>query len=1848
MFTRSLNFDRSVHSFKHPSHFIILLLTIMLFASLLAALGTLPKATAQRHYGQTMSFGQSDYSQQLQFVDPNGKNSIPFWAAGLSSDPNQEGIDVNFALYPMSDPDFLSRYQDYAPPDYHGDNVQFLNTTGLTPSANWAAFVPTDHDHRSYYNESTSTPITVPPNTPAGIYIIQATAPGREMADSIIVISPSVMVMKRGENGQVTIWATSLQSGTPVADMMVTLYTIEDRQTLSQGKTDVKGIVELNAGNLEDVIAIGRTENDTTLAGLGYEWRASGGGYWDSYRQTEGHQFYLYTDRPLYRPGHTVYFDAILRRTGVDGLTPIAASTPVTATLRDGRNNLVDTVVVAADEYGKANGSFTLGDEISLGSYYVNIEADGQRKQQRFMVEEFVKPEYSVEISTPKSYAIEGDSVPVTIDSAYFFGQPVTDAKVKLKVYRQRIYYYYWWSNDDSYGGYNDGLQDTREGVTDEQGQWTTTLEPTTGGSKYGTTYTLVAEVTDDQEKVIQAQYKFKVYFEEFDLKIRTERYGYTIGQPITVTLQTRTHDGTPHINQNVDVSVMSYRDGDERAVQTLNATTDAQGNAIMTFEGVPHGWYYLTATATDSRGRTSTRTRYLCIYDPNAQSWWWGNSSDVISVQPDKDSYVPGETAHLLIQSRIESGTGLLTLEREGIYDEILVKIDGPVTMVDVPITDEYGPNIFATFHLFQWASDQHETLRNIGDREGNLITVETELAVDLVGKKLNLGISADAEKYLPGQEAELTFTLTDKDGLPTAGVISVALVDEALFSLQADLSENLFTTFYNDGSNRVGTYQSLVREPDWYWNERYFVEPTPTATYSYEDEPYVPTGGQLTPVPQPAPTATAPSTEAGIADESDSSEPETPGSQPRRNFQDTAYWNAAIVVGADGKATITVPLPDNLTTWRITARAVTQDTRIGTATGSLLVTKEIISRPTLPRFAVVGDQFSLRAVAQNYTGMDLQGEAGVESTHLVIVNPDSQTLDLPNNKSAVGRWTAIASQMGTGLVTSTLQTAQGQDIVELPLLTKSFSAPERWVAAGQAAPQATEKFTMPLNAIHDASELTIFLSPSIALGLLDGLDDLIAYPYGCVEQTMSRVLPSAVAIQVYNELGLPNPKADEIPAIVKKGLQKLYGYQQYDGGWGWFYDDDSALYLTSYVLLGLTTVQQAGFEVDSSVLSNGFYALDRLLDRNVVASSLSADQRQEAENDDMRAFALYVKAQADRGDLEAAQRLAQVADTLRSDSLSMLALALHLDGDTTGAQALADTLLARVNEDTDDAYWDAGESRYDWYYWRTMASRDKYTALAVRTLATLRPESEQLPKAVRWLMKNRRGASWRNTQATAFAVLGLLDYIQVSGELESNYSYTISVNNVQVGNGRVTPENVTQPIEPLVIPGNVLRVGENELTIARSEQGGVIAASIDAENPLYYTAQMRQELFYDSFAEIASAQKGLSLSRSYRLVEGAPRDDGAYNIGDVVEVSLGLTIDDEIWYLLIEDPIPAGFEALNERLNATSYTLGYSSGYWWRNWGYNRKDVRDDRVDFFITHGYSGQRTLTYLMRATVPGTFSVLPGQAYPMYDDDVWARSASRQVKVVPEVLDARPAFLGDFDHDCRITEFDALQATKYWGTDHIHSDLIADGVVHLNDMAAAIQRQGTDCVVSASSTAPIGLNQPTEDARFLLFFPLEETTVGSEIKAYIMVEDVKDLGGFEFTLNYNREVLRVKNVSLDSSVGGDVMQLGPTINNAQGKVTFGAFDMRAAYESRDRQSHIQQVMASARESTNMANLQILSTVIFQAVATGDMQIQIDDTQAIDSDGLMLAAALDANHTPDIRVNVGHLYLPLVMQ
>jgi hypothetical protein len=121
------------------------------------------------------------------------------------------------------------------------------------------------------------------------------------------------------------------------------------------------------------------------------------------------------------------------------------------------------------------------------------------------------------------------------------------------------------------------------------------------------------------------------------------------------------------------------------------------------------------------------------------------------------------------------------------------------------------------------------------------------------------------------------------------------------------------------------------------------------------------------------------------------------------------------------------------------------------------------------------------------------------------------------------------------------------------------------------------------------------------------------------------------------------------------------------------------------------------------------------------------------------------------------------------------------------------------------------------------------------------------------------------------------------------------------------------------------------------------------------------------------------------------------------VIKVEVKVAMPDEGWYVAIEDMLPGGLEGVNERLNTTSYTArqGYyeeGAEFFYQDYGYNNKEIHDDRVAFFITHLSAGSHTFTYLARATQAGAFNALPAQVYLMYAPDQWGRSASGTIAV----------------------------------------------------------------------------------------------------------------------------------------------------------------------------------------------------------------------------------------------------------
>ena len=1738
-------------------------------------------------------FAQNDSSINLgnhgvvQFVDPDGVNA--FYFTDYSS-----AAAVDFAAYELSAAQFSELYYS----TNENAKLALPDVSGFAEAATWQVDLNTAERFGEVY-------ATTLPTVSSGLYLVTATADNQEAnnqetAASLAVVSRQALLLKHTSTGQTTVWATNLRDGAPSEGMTITLYDA-DGNTLGQAVTDAQGVAKIQtdvaADYQSELLAVGQLGDEITLTGAGNMWRKYS--YMQWYGDASKYNAFINTDRPIYRPGDTVSFAAILRES-IDGVyQSVSTTTPVTAKLKDSRGNEVTTVTLTPDEYGMVQADYILGDEPSLGSYQVeltvgtideNNAGSSTIFRQEFKVEEYEKPEYKVVVSASKPYVISGDAFNITVNSDYFFGQPVRNATVNIKVYKTRNYYYYWWDESDvyypSYGQRE--LLNEYNGTTDANGVWNQEYTADLG-DQYGAAYSIVATVTDERERPIQGSANVAVHWNTFTLQTRTEKYGYESDEPLLLNLTATDHDKLPVAGQSINVKVEdrvytgSWRDSYFQTVAEQTVTTGADGKAQANFGALAQGWYRVTSTTIDARGRAVEAYTYIWVYDRTANQWYYYNGEQ-LSLTVDQAEYGPGDTAQLLIQSRITDTMALVTIEREGVLDEFVVQIDGPVTTLDIPIKEAYKPNAFVKAHIF--APTDPESRDDNSYRvppEAELIIGSVELSVPAADRRLDVEISSDAAEYGAGDEATFTFQVNNASGEGETARIMVAVVDEAIFSLSEDLTADIFDTFHGKQSSNIFTYGSPISP---YFYQDFWL--TPTESLEYDLGVGAPTG-------MPEADRTANGEEVNT----------------RLIFEDTAYWNPMVTTDADGVATVTVPLPDNLTTWRVIARAVTMDTKAGEETGSILVTQEVIARSVLPRFSIVGDRFAASVVGQNYTGQEATGELSMAADGLMLLDNTAQSMTMADGASGSASWTAVASQVGTHLVTSTVSLPTGGDRTELPFITKPFAIPDRQFSSGQVTenePLARETFDIPLNAVDAATELTVNLSPSIALSLLDNLDSLIRYPYGCVEQTMSRMLPSAAASKVYATLGIPNPKADDLPEIMSKGVQKLYGYQHGDGSWGWFYDDEPGTYLTSYVLFGLQTVQDAGFEVSESAMANGL----NYLQNNVGNMADKGTQ----------AYAYLVLSQGNRGDLPAMQALLADVDLLNPFGQAMLAMALNNEGDAAGANRVIDALLADVQETGTTAYWPEDPyEEWTWYHWRTMASADKNTAAALQAITQIRPTETRLPKIVRWLMNEResvsryyQAAGWSNTQATSFAILGLLDYIELSREQDSNYAYTVKLNDSTIASGEVTPANFAQPIDPIVLSGVDLSLGENELVIERSD-----AADGANGGALYYMSLLGLELFYNEFEQVSSVDQGIRVARSYELVEGTSRADGAYNVGDIVRATVQVTSDSDKGYIHVSSPIPAGFEGINNRLNTVQYTGG-NENFNWYDWGYNRKDFRDDSVDYFITHFYQGEREFSYLMRAITAGEFSVLPAEATAMYREEIWGRSGSEKMLVEPERLVERPELLGDFDNDCRVTRFDLQQIAGEWGTTDLPSTLAgSDGVIDLTDVTLMGKREGASCVADFSAA----LDTANGEAKFVVDIPSGEYSYGDTLLVNVYLASTTGLNGFDVKLDFESGAFDVMDVEWGVALTG-ALQLGPDVNISDGYVTFGTYDLPDSVRSGD----------------------LLATVTFVNTTVGNATIQAASVHAVNGAGDLIAA--EAGGAGDFAIQGEQIFMPVTFR
>jgi uncharacterized protein YfaS (alpha-2-macroglobulin family) len=348
-----------------------------------------------------------------------------------------------------------------------------------------------------------------------------------------------------------------------------------------------------------------------------------------------------------------------------------------------------------------------------------------------------------------------------------------------------------------------------------------------------------------------------------------------------------------------------------------------------------------------------------------------------------------------------------------------------------------------------------------------------------------------------------------------------------------------------------------------------------------------------------------------------------------------------------------------------------------------------------------------------------------------------------------------------------------------------------------------------------------------------------------------------------------------------------------------------------------------------------------------------------------------------------EASLALLEQVEALDSFSQAALALTLHLLDEEEAAGEILELLAETAVVEDGYSYW-SGSDQDGYYHSKTMASDVRSTALILSAFSTIEPGHELEGGMVRWLMNQRKQQGWGTTNETSFAIIGLTDHLLATSfaDAATGTGYTVSLNGQEIAAGTLRRG---EPAVTLIIPQEQLQTGQNNLVIQKSGGG-----------QLYYVVNTT---VYLEQAEVSAAGQ-IQVIRQY-LDPVTNRPLQRFEAGQLVKVQIRIRLPEDGSYMIVEDSLPGGLEALNERLNTTSHIASYDWSdpvYNWREYGYNHKEVFGDRVSFFITEMDSGWRTFTYYARATQAGTFTAMPAEAYAMYNLALWGRSASHMLTI----------------------------------------------------------------------------------------------------------------------------------------------------------------------------------------------------------------------------------------------------------
>lgn len=1419
-----------------------------------------------------------------------------------------------------------------------------------------------------------------------------------------------------------------LKNGKPIENAQISFLSGEKTTTNSNGTATLK--LPVNRKEKSGLLVAKRGDDSAILAEeYSYEPQNAD---WLGQPQKDSLRWFVFNDRNMYRPTETVSIKGYLRKFTAGKFGDLAFSDDsakrLNYILKDSRGNEVLRGNAELNIFGAFDFQIKLPENINLGYQKLELRTENEGWKNvfthQFQVQEFRRPEFEVSAKREENTPLYvGDSMQIVTEAKYFAGGALSNAETNWTVTAKPTSYtppnrddftfgkfIPWWRyyyDEDSYKT----TTETFKGTTNFEGKNHLAIDLVSANPARPYNVKAEARVQDVNRQTFAASTEFLVHPADIYIGIRTPENFVEKGEKLKIETITTDIDGNAVSNVNVAVKA-ELKDWQKIKGEWQNVTIDTKTCEIVSANDVSSceiladksGSFEITASVSDKKGRRNESELDVWVAggtrEPQREV-----TQESVELIPNKKDYAPNDTAEILVNAPFFPAEGVLTLQRNGIIKTERFSMNSASTVLKVPITEQYLPNLTVQVDLNGaaeriWFEDARDAKL---PKRPAFASGEIELNISTASRKLQVSAETLEKTLEPGGKTKIKLNVKDFQGNAVANSeIAVVAVDESVIALTNYKIENPADSFYEKLSALTSSYYSreniLLSSPeDLEKGEIGFGYGRGSGNGSGSGSGRGDGNGGFISYGIIANVDRSPKIPLQAASQGKINRPLN--EQPiklRSNFNALAVFAPSVKTDGNGDAMVDLNLPDNLTRYRITAIAANEKS-FGKGESNLTARLPLMVRASAPRFMNLGDAAELPVVLQNQSDSAMTVDVAIRATNANLTDGNGRKITIPANDRAEIRFPVTPDKTGNALFQIGAVSGKFADAAEFAFPVYTPATSEAFATYGTTDENGAifQPVSAPKNVLPNYGGLEISTSSTQLQELTDAFIYLQNYPFECSEQRSSRVLSVAALRDVLTAFQTKDlPSLQEIEAKMNADIAELKKLQHKDGGFSfWRNDDESIPFVTVHVAHALARLKMKNYDVPKEMLEK---ANDYL--KNIEAKYQSYYQTKTRQP--ISAYALYVRNLLGDKDAGKAKKILKDAN-IDNISVETLGWVLNvLSGDKNSAaemQAIKQSLLKRVTETADKAFFRTDYKDGQYLILSSARRADAVVLEALLSEAVIDDQFKDLiPKLARGLLESRDHGRWSSTQENAFVLLALDKYFHVYEKVTPDFVAKVWLGNNYAGEqkfvGRTTETRLTS------VPMKLLQSGNPTQNLILDKKG---------TGRLYYRIGLK---YAPNDLRLDAADYGFTVTRKYEAIDD-PLDvkqnaDGSWTIksGARIRVKLQMIAPVSRYHVALVDSLPAGFEIVNSELtNAES--LPKSTDVQPINWDYRyrsrwfeHQNLRDNRAEAFAQFLGSGIWNYEYVVRATMPGNFVAPPAKAEEMYSPENFGRTSTEFVSV----------------------------------------------------------------------------------------------------------------------------------------------------------------------------------------------------------------------------------------------------------